>query len=116
MVVAVLLAGVLLRDHWKDQGIKYFWQPLLTSGKPALIVIGVHSLNEMGQDEPTQTRAGSPRDSRENMLSSMIRSDMIPVSDIVSYSELTDLLTRRTHLYRTKGSADTTLEDLRQDR
>ncbi len=114
VVAIVLLAGVLLRDHWKDQGIKYFWQPLLASGKPALIVIGVHSLNEMGQDEPTQTRASSPRDSQENMLSSMIRSDMIPVSDIVSYSELTDLLTRRTHVYRTKGSADTTFEDLRQ--
>ena len=110
----VLLSGVLLRDHWRDQGIRYFWQPLLASGKPALIVIGVHSLNEMGQDEPTQTRASSPRDGQENMLSSMVRSDMVPVSDIVSYSELTDLLTRRTHVYRTKGSTDTTLEDLRQ--
>jgi hypothetical protein len=48
------------------------------------------------------------------MLAAMVRSDMIPVSDIVSYSEITDLLTRRTHVYRTKGSADTTFEDLRQ--
>jgi hypothetical protein len=48
------------------------------------------------------------------MLAAMVRSDMIPVSDIVSYSEITDLLTRRTHAYRTKGSADTTFEDLRQ--
>jgi len=44
----------------------------------------------------------------------MVRSDMVPVSDIVSYSQITDLLTRRTHVYRTKGSVDTTLEDLRQ--
>src|ERR1700733_3608719 len=48
------------------------------------------------------------------MLTSMIRSDMIPVSDIVSYSKITDLLTRQTHAYRTKGSVDTTFEDLRQ--
>ena len=48
------------------------------------------------------------------MLSAMVRSDMVPVSDIVSYSEVTDLLTRQNHAYRTKGSADTTLEDLRQ--
>jgi hypothetical protein len=54
------------------------------------------------------------RDGEENMLAAMVRSDMVPVSDIVSYSEITDLLTRRTHVYRTKGSADTTLEDLRQ--
>jgi hypothetical protein len=48
------------------------------------------------------------------MLAAMVRSDMVPVSDIVSYSEITDLLTRRTHVYRTKGSADTTFEELRQ--
>jgi hypothetical protein len=54
------------------------------------------------------------RDGQENMLAAMVRSDMVPVSDIVSYSEITDLLTRRNHVYRTKGSADTTFEDLRQ--
>jgi len=48
------------------------------------------------------------------MLSAMVRSDMVPVSDIESYSEITDLLTRRNHAYRTKGSTDTTLQDLRQ--
>jgi hypothetical protein len=44
----------------------------------------------------------------------MISSDMVPVSDIVSCSKLTDLLTRRAHVYQIKGSSDTSLEDLRQ--
>jgi hypothetical protein len=114
LITVATLTGVLLRNHLRDQGINYFWQPVIASGSPALIVIGVHSLDERGQDEPTNTHASSMRDGQGNMLAAMVRSDMIPVSDIVSYSEITDLLTRRTHVYRTKGSADTTLEDLRQ--
>jgi hypothetical protein len=114
LVMASALAGILLRNHLRDQGIKYFWRPILASGTPALIVIGVHSLDERGQDEPTEIHASSMRDGQENMLAAMVRSDMVPVSDIVSYSEITDLLARRTHVYRTKGSADTTFEDLRQ--
>jgi len=111
LVTTAALGAILLRNHWRDQGIKYFWQPVIASGAPALIVIGVHSLDERGQDEPTNIRANS---GQENMLAAMVRPDMVPVSDIVSYSEITDLLTRRSHVYRTKGSADTTFEDLRQ--
>jgi hypothetical protein len=114
LITAATLAGVLLRNHLTDQGINYFWRPIIASGTPAIIVIGVHSLDERGQDDPTKIQASSIRDGQENMLAAMVRSDMIPVSDIVSYSEITDLLTRRTHVYRTKGSADTTFEDLRQ--
>jgi hypothetical protein len=114
IAAALLAAGMLQQNHLRPRGIDYFWHPVLTSGAPALIVIGVHSLDERGQDQPTTTRAGSTRDGQENMLTSMVRSDMVPVSDIVSYSEVIDLLTRRTHPYRTKGSIDTTLEDLRQ--
>jgi hypothetical protein len=114
LVMASALAGILLRDHLRDQGIKYFWRPIIASGAPALIVIGVHSLDDRGQDEPTRIHESSMQDGQENMLAAMVRSDMVPVSDIVSYSEITDLLTRRTHVYRTKGSADTTFEDLRQ--
>ncbi len=114
LVMASAVAGILLRNHWRDEGIKYFWRPIIASRSPALIVIGVHSLDERGQDEPTKIHASSMQDEQENMLAAMVRSDMVPVSDIVSYSEITDLLTRRTHVYRTKGSADTTFEDLRQ--
>jgi hypothetical protein len=114
IVAAISFAGILLRNHSRAQGINYFWQSVIASGNPALIVIGVHSLNDRGQDEATETHGSSPRSGQENMLSAMVRSDMVPVSDIESYSEITDLLTRRNHAYRTKGSADTTLQDLRQ--
>jgi hypothetical protein len=112
--LAILLTGFLLRNHSKDQGINYFWQPILASNNPALIVIGVHSLDDRGQDESPTTHPNPIRDANENMLYSMVRADMVPVSDIVSYSQVTDLLTRRNHLYQTKGSADTALQDLRQ--
>jgi hypothetical protein len=114
LLMASALAGILLRNHMREQGIKYFWQPIIASDYPALIVIGVHSLDDRGQDEPAKIHASSMQDGQENMLAAMVRSDMVPVSDIVSYSEISDLLTRRTHVYRTKGSADTTFEDLRQ--
>jgi hypothetical protein len=114
LVTTAALAGILLRNHWRDQGINYFWRPIIAAGSPALIVIGVHSLDERGQDELPKVHSSLTRDGQESMLAAMVRSDMVPVSDIVSYSEITDLLTRRNHVYRTKGSADTTLEDLRQ--
>jgi hypothetical protein len=114
VVMAALVSGVLLQQHSEGQGISYFWRPIITSSNPALIVIGVHSLDEVAQDESADTHGSSARSGQENMLTSMVRSDMVPVSDIVSYSQITDLLTRRTHAYRTKGSTDTTFEDLRQ--
>ena len=110
---AISVAAILLRNHSRGGGSNYFWQSVIASGNPALIVIGVHSINDRGQDEATETHASSSR-SGQDMLSAMVRSDMVPVSDIVSYSEITDLLTRQNHAYRTKGSTDTTLEDLRQ--
>jgi hypothetical protein len=114
LVTTVALAGIFLRNHWREQGINYFWRPVIASGTEALIVIGVHSLDERGQDELPNVHSSSTRDGQENMLAAMVRSDMVPVSDIVSFSQITDLLTRRTHAYRTKGSDETTLEDLRQ--
>jgi len=114
LVATVTLAGISVRNRLRDQGITYFWRPIIASGTPALIVIGVHSIDERGQDELPTVHSSSNRDRQENMLAAMVRSDMVPVSDIVSYSEITDLLTRRTHVYRTKGSVDTTFEDLRQ--
>jgi hypothetical protein len=114
IVAGISSAAILLRNHSRGGGSNYFWQSVIASGNPALIVIGVHSLNDRGQDEAPETRGNSSRSEEENMLSAMVRSDMVPVSDIVSYSEVTDLLTRQNHAYRTKGSTDTTLEDLRQ--
>lgn len=114
LIATATLGGILVRNRWRDRGINYFWQPIIAAGSPALIVIGVHSLDDRGQDELPAVHPTVARDGQQNMLTSMVRSDMVPVSDIVSFSEITDLLTRRNHAYRTKGSADTTLEDLRQ--
>jgi hypothetical protein len=115
LIAGVALLGVLLqRNRSRDQGINYFWRPVLASPATALIVIGVHSLDESGRDEPTSTNTSSIRSGAEDMLTSMIRYDMVPVSDIMSYSQVTDMLTRKNHPYRTKGSIDTTLADLRQ--
>jgi hypothetical protein len=113
LLAAALLTGFFLRNHSRDEGINYFWKPVIASNNPALIVIGVHTLNERGEDLPVNTRASSSSNQSESMLTSMISADMVPVSDIVSYSKVTDLLTRRSHVYQTKGSVDTTLEDLR---
>jgi hypothetical protein len=114
LVVAALGAGILLRNRSRDSGINYFWQPVIASSpNPALIVIGVHSIDEAGQDKQENPHVGQANN-HDNMLTSMVRSDMVPVSDIVSYSKVTDLLTRRSRIYRTKGATDATVEDLRQ--
>jgi hypothetical protein len=113
LVAVAIVCFFFLRTRARDKGVDYFWHPITASGKPALIVIGVHTLDSSGQDRPTRTHAASGQDEQEDMLTSMIRSDMVPVSDIVSYSEITDMLTRRNQVYRTKGSADTTFGDLR---
>jgi hypothetical protein len=114
IVTTAALMGTLLLHRSRDRGISYFWRSVVASNSPALIVIGVHSLDSSGLDMPTDTSTSSIRNDQESTLSSMIKSDMVPVSDIVSYSKITDLLTRKSHVYRTKGSIDTTLEDLRQ--
>jgi hypothetical protein len=115
VLIAAFGAGILLlRDQAFNKGTTYFWRPILASSNPVLIVIGVHSLDSNGQDLPANTHVGSEPDGHESMLSSMLRSDMVPVSDIVSYSKITDLLTRHAHGYRTIGASDTTFEELRQ--
>lgn len=119
LVLALIAAGLTFVLHlWggrpSEKGIDFFWKPLLVTDGPALIVIGVHSLDATGKDRSPATRLDSPSNDRQNMLSSMIRSEMVPVSDIASYSELTDLLTERHHKYRTQGSAETSFGQLQQ--
>jgi hypothetical protein len=103
--------GSLLLNRMRDAGIRRFWKPVLSSGSPTLIVMGVHSLDKDGHNLPTASYATAVQN--QNMLSSMVRSDMVPVSDIVSYSRMTDVLALRSHAYLTVASADTTLEELR---
>jgi hypothetical protein len=119
LLLSLIVTGTLLGIHlWRDRlspkGIDYFWKPVLATDNTALIVIGVHSLDPSGKDLSPETLMSSRSVDKQNMLSSMIRSDMVPVSDIVSYSELTKLLTERGHAYRTQGSSDTTFGQLQR--
>ncbi len=88
------------------------WNPLLLSKQPSLIVLGVHSFDTNGNDLSPTSYARLPP-SQQSMLSSMIRSDMVPVSDVISYSELTTLLVRSGHPFRTQSAAETTFDQLR---
>jgi hypothetical protein len=104
----------LERSRTREQGIAYLWDPILSSGSPALIVIGVHWLDANGRDMSPATYATSPPKQQQSMLSSEIYFDMVPVSDVVSYSQLTRLLTQHSHFYRTQGAAETTFGDLQR--
>ncbi|MGA2890467.1 MAG: hypothetical protein ABSE51_20700 [Terracidiphilus sp.] len=117
-IVLLSGAGWWERHHLlegsRERGIDSLWRPILVSGTPTLIVLGVHTLDSHGHDSPTDSSANSSQSLQQDMLSSMIHSDMIPISDVVSYSRITDVLTMRSHSYRTIGFPDTTLEDLPQ--
>jgi hypothetical protein len=119
LFLGLVVAAVAFAVHpWiarpSQKGVASFWAPFLATDGPALIVIGVHSLDSSGKDLSPGTHVGSPPWDQQSMLSSMIRSDMVPVSDIVSYSKLTKLLTELGHMYRTQGSEDTTFSQLQQ--
>jgi hypothetical protein len=98
----------------RERGIDSLWRPILVSDSPALIVLGVHAIDSNGHDAPTDNAANSSQSLQQDMLTSMTHSNMIPISDVVCFSKVTDLLTSRSHLYRTIASPDTTLDDLRQ--
>ncbi len=102
-----------IQNRRRVRGIRYFWQPTLSSPDPILIVIGVHSFDRKGVSIPTTgTDADSAPRPNENLLSTLEDTDMVPVSDIVSYSRLVYLLTRNSHKYQTVGSSNATLDDL----
>lgn len=118
VIVASTLAlgctGLFIKRFKEQQPIRSFWTPLLSSGQQILIVMGVHSLGPQG-DIVTDPRAPSSSSTGpQSMLDSMTEWDMVPISDIASYSKVTDLLTRAPRNYRLKGSSDTSLEELRQ--
>ena len=115
-VVAVLVASILvinlLRSRSSSQGINYFWQSF-TPTNETLIVMGVHFSDATGKALPADPGASVVRNEQQTALSAMVMSDMVPVSDVVSFSKITDLLTRRSVAYRTKSSTEATLDELR---
>lgn len=114
----LLLSGIagnrFLVYRSNEVGLRSFWTPILSSNQHVLIVMGVHSLQNGEADITTDVPSSSGDLSKQNMLASMTEWDMVPISDIISYSKITDLLTRQSHPYRLKGSAETTLEELRE--
>jgi len=121
LCVAVALAAIAgslfgittLRSRARDRGIEYFWQSFAPAND-ALIVMGVHFSDGSGKSLPADPGASAIRNEQQTALASMVASDMVPVSDVISYSKITDLLTRRSVTYQTKGSTDTTLDELRR--
>ena len=117
-VLCLLLAGLAAwvaasRQRKAEQGISYFWQTALGSPNPFTIVIGVHSLDETGKERENGTPLSESGHRPADMLDTMIHSDMVPVSDIVAHSRVTDLLTRHNRRYTTLGSGDASIEAIR---
>jgi len=118
-ICAVVLFGLLtvgwaaLRPRLSESALNLMWQPTIASPNPVLIIIGVHSLDSRGHEEQIESHASSTEGESKDMLASMVRSDMVPVSDIVSYSRFTDILTKHSRAYTTVGSADARLEQAR---
>ena len=102
-----------LRPTWenaREGGIASFWNSVFHAEGTALIVVGVHSFGSNGKDLSPATHASVGEN--ESMLSSMTSADMIPLSDVVSYGQITNLLTRREHGYKTQSAAETTFGQL----
>lgn len=94
-----------------DPASSGFWSPLLSSKNACLIVIGVHSFDLDGRDLSPLGFASLPG-RQQSMLSIMLRSNMVPISDVVSYGALTTLLARSNHLYATASASETTFDQL----
>jgi hypothetical protein len=94
-------------------GPAFFWDRLLRSSDPTLIVLGVHSFDARGNDISYISHVVLPQ-TQQTLLSAMTRSDMVQLTDLTSYARVTTLLTQNTHPFYTQGSTDTTLEQLRR--
>ncbi|MBB5061225.1 hypothetical protein HDF16_005961 [Granulicella aggregans] len=106
----LLAAGV--RSRLRNPGSNYFWRSY-TPSSDALIVVGVHFTDSSGRSMTADSRAESLISANETALAAMETADMVPVSDMVSYSKLIDVLTHRGVPYKTQTSVETTLDELR---
>ena len=116
VLVAAMVGCVFGIGFWRNRphtpGMDFFWQSF-TPANNTLIVMGVHFSDATGKALPADPGASVVRNEQQTALSAMVASDMVPVSDLVSYSRITDLLVRRSVAYRTKSSTETTLDELR---
>jgi hypothetical protein len=103
----------VLNSRKQEAGVTFLWGPILQSKEPATIVIGVHSFDIHGNDfSPTSLAQLSQGEQPE--LASRIRSNMIPISDVISYSEVVSLLSRHSVPAHTQSAAETTIEEFRR--
>ena len=109
---AVLTLVMLSSAYSRERAMNFIWGPFMRSPAPTLIVIGVHSLGPDGKDLSPSNQDRSGLRETQSMLSAMISSDMVPVSDVVSYSDFVNLLARDTHAYRTQSAASTSFDQL----
>ncbi len=118
-IAAALIVGVLLTAKWV-MGYAHgdtqaaFWRPILHSETATLIVLGVHTLGPDGKDLSPASHASSASTKGESMLSSMTNADMVPVSDVISYSAIVEMLSRNAHPFRTQSAAATSFEQLQR--
>ena len=118
LVIALLalMAGAtwryLQRNHLTP-GQALFWEPVMHSSIPTLIVMGVHSFDEHGVDISPDSHTARPQ-VNQTLLSAMTQTDMVHLSDLTSFGELNIFLNSHAHLMRVQGAADTTLEQLRE--
>ncbi len=94
-------------------GAARVWGDILDAPAPTLIVLGVHSFDDKGNDISAISHRSMPQ-TGQTLLTAMTHSDMVHLSDVTSYGALAGLLTGHTHSFRTQGAADTTLEQLQQ--
>jgi hypothetical protein len=78
-----------------------------------MIVLGVHSFDTHGNDLSPTSLAQLPQGG-ETVLNSMIRSNMVSISDVVSYSEVVSVLAQHSLPLHTQSAAETTIEEFRR--
>jgi hypothetical protein len=114
VVLTLCSIGVVnvVNSRKQEAGIESLWGPIFRSREPAMIVLGVHSFDAHGNDfSPTSLAELSQGE--HTQLSSMIRSNMVSVSDVVSYSEVVSLLARHSVPLQTQSAAETSIEEFR---
>ncbi|WP_263374470.1 hypothetical protein [Granulicella aggregans] len=116
-LVVLALSSVTLVDvanaRRQEAGMTFFWGPILRSKAPAMIVLGVHSFDTHGNDLSPTSLAQLPQGG-ETVLNSMIRSNMVSISDVVSYSEVVSVLAQHSLPLHTQSAAETTIEEFRR--
>lgn len=112
ILISLILVGAFWKRSYSSRGMDYFWSAFVKSPDPVLIVMGVHAIDATGKYLPAETDTTNLRHEQPSILSAMSRLDMLPISDLIGYSKVTDLLTKQSRTYQTQSSAMTNLEEL----